>query len=85
MTPEEAIEMLTGKREVKNARCNGKNKTMDELRQVVIEALEKQIAIEPVMVTMQNVAYPQCPKCGRTLWGKEHYCATCGQKVNRGE
>ena len=36
---------------------------------------------EPVIVTIRNVDYPQCPKCGRTLWKNEKFCATCGQAV----
>lgn len=51
----------------------------------VCEALKKQIAKEPVIVTISNVSYPTCPTCGRALWGKEYYCAKCGQKVDRGE
>jgi RNA polymerase-binding transcription factor DksA len=50
-----------------------------------IEALEKQIAKDPGEKTINNVNYPICPECGRVLWGKEYYCATCGQRVNRGE
>lgn len=49
------------------------------------EAMEKQIAKEPTIITIRNVKYPTCPICGRVLWGKEYYCATCGQRVNRGE
>ena len=37
--------------------------------------------MEPVIVTIRNVDYPQCPKCGRTLWKNEKFCATCGQAV----
>lgn len=48
-------------------------------------ALKKQIAKDPAEKTINNVKYPICPECGRVLWGKEYYCATCGQKVNRGE
>jgi len=79
MTPEEAIEMLTGKREVKNARCNGKNKTMDELRQVVIEALEKQIPKK-----INYIAIPHC-SCGCVIGRTDNYCRTCGQAVKRGD
>jgi NMD protein affecting ribosome stability and mRNA decay len=52
---------------------------------VAIDAIDKQIAKEPAEKTIRNVKYPLCPKCGRVLWGKEYYCATCGQRVNRGE
>lgn len=52
---------------------------------LAIEVLEKQIAKEPVVVTIRNVDYQKCPVCGRVLFGKEYYCATCGQRVNRGE
>lgn len=52
---------------------------------LAIEVLEKQIAKEPVVVTIRNVDYQKCPVCGRVLFGKEYYCASCGQRVNRGE
>jgi hypothetical protein len=51
----------------------------------LIAAVEKQIAKEPAEKTINNVKYPICPECGRVLWGEEYYCATCGQKLNRGE
>ena len=89
ITPEEAIEMLTGKREVKNARCNGKNKTIDELKQIIIEALENQIP--------QTAAYDElikewhCPCCGFPVtdiheYGfSDSYCWHCGQAIEWGD
>ena len=51
----------------------------------LIAAVEKQIAKEPIVVTIRNVDYQKCPVCGRVLFGKEYYCASCGQRVNRCE
>ena len=53
--------------------------------QMACAALKKQIAKEPEEKTINNVKYPICPVCGRVLWGREYYCATCGQRVSRGE
>lgn len=53
-----------------------------EALKVAAKALEKQIKAKPVIVTLQNVDYPKCPKCGRVLWpSSEKYCATCGQCI----
>lgn len=53
-----------------------------ELLTTAAEAMKKQIPEKPVTVTLQNVDYPKCPKCGRVLWPKsEKYCATCGQCI----
>ena len=49
----------------------------------LISAIEKQIQKNPEIKTIRNVEYPLCPECGRVLWGKEYYCATCGQRVDR--
>ena len=49
------------------------------------DALKKQIAKEPKEKIYGNVKYQLCPECGRVLFGKEYYCANCGQRVNRGE
>lgn len=51
----------------------------------LICAIEKQIAKKPKWVVIRNVDYSMCPECERVLWGKEFYCATCGQKIDRGE
>ena len=85
MTPEEAYKILNGEIIYKGGRNNGKRFAMSELNRVINEALEKQMPKKPVIVTIQNVNYPTCPTCGRVLWGKEYYCATCGQRVNRYE
>lgn len=84
MTPEEAIRFLNEGMIIRSARSNGRLLS-DVVREMAVEALEKQIAKEPTIVTIHNVNYPTCPTCGRFLWGKEYYCATCGQKVDGGE
>ena len=82
MKPEEAID---GLRYMISGGCTDSHWDFIDEIELAIETLEKQIAKEPVIVTIQNVNYPTCPTCGRVLWGKEYYCATCGQRVNRGE
>ena len=46
---------------------------------------DKAEPMEPLVVTIRNVNYIHCPKCKRTLWGKEYFCATCGQAVKRSD
>ena len=84
ITPGEAIRFLNEGMIIRSARSNG-NLLSDMVREKAVEALEKQIAKELGEKTINNVKYPICPVCGRVLWGKEYYCATCGQRVNRGE
>lgn len=84
ITPAEAIRFLNEGMIIRSERSNG-NLLSDMVRGIAVEALEKQIAKDPAEKTIRNVKYPLCPKCGRVLWGKEYYCATCGQRVNRGE
>ena len=86
MTPEEAIvEAKEALEYLIGGECADSHMDyVDEIR-LAIQALKKQIAKEPAEKTINNVKYPLCPECGRVLWDKEYYCATCGQKVNRGE
>ena len=84
ITPKEAIRFLNEGMIIRSARNNG-YLLSDMVREKAVEALEKQVAKEPEERTIRNVKYPLCPECGRVLWGKEYYCATCGQRVNRGE
>jgi RNA polymerase-binding transcription factor DksA len=90
MTPEEAIRPLKelSTRKKMADQCDQASASDIRLYQALdtaIEALEKQIAKEPVVVTIRNVDYQKCPVCGRVLFGKEYYCASCGQRVNRGD
>ena len=45
------------------------------------ELEDREEPAEPVLVRIMGVDYPQCPKCRRTLWKKEKFCANCGQAV----
>lgn len=84
ITPAEAIRFLNEGMIIRSERSNG-NLLSDMVRKIAVEALEKQIAKDPAEKIIRNVKYPLCPECGRVLWGKEYYCASCGQRVNRGE
>lgn len=90
MTPEEAIRPIKELSARKKMADQCDQASASDIRlyhalDTAIEALKKQIAKEPEEKIIRNVKYPLCPECGRVLWGKEYYCATCGQRVNRGE
>lgn len=88
ITPEEAIRPLKELSARKKMADQCDQASASDIRlyhalDTAIEALEKQIPKKPVIVTIRNVDYPKCPVCGRVLWGKEYYCANCGQAVER--
>ena len=77
MRPEEAIKSMQNLKLVLSITDSERSSV-----NAAIKALEKQIKAKPVIVTLQNVDYPKCPKCGRVLWpNSENYCATCGQCI----
>lgn len=80
MTPEEAIKHLS---KYIDHECYADY--FQDVCKTAIEALNKQVPKEPEIKTIRNVKYPLCPECGRVLWGKEYYCGTCGQAMDRGE
>ena len=94
MTPEEAIKILNGEVYLfKGGRCNGRNKTLHELQQVVVEALEKQVPKTPIIWENKYYYSPtpnddwgyECPCCGnQEIDYPEHHC-TCGQAIDWSE
>ena len=93
MTIEQAIRILnpdTGIEEIIEieyyAGFNAKievNRAINDACDLACIALEKQIPKAPKVKIINNINYPCCPECGRVLWGKEYYCATCGQRIDR--
>ena len=56
----------------------------DEELEVVVEALEKQIAKKVIVSPYNNMKY--CPICEVSVTGMYYdYCVECGQKLDWGE
>ena len=57
------------------------NDKMDELVDVAIKALEKQIPKKPDFT--EDKEFALCPCCnGKGLLNKQKYCDNCGQKID---
>ena len=80
MTPEEAIKILNSQIHID---CT-LDLAVKELyaRAVACEALEKQIAKEPAIETMQGMTVKKCPVCSRVLFS-DKYCGDCGQLIKQ--
>ena len=62
----------------------------DEELEVVVEALEKQIAKKPKKIEIEGYRYTdtyRCPRCGGNFSGTgiADYCYHCGQKLDWSE
>ena len=62
----------------------------DEELEVVVEALEKQIAKKPKKIEAEGYRYTdtyRCPTCGGNFSGTgiAYYCYHCGQKLDWGD
>ena len=53
----------------------------DVVKDMCIEALEKQIPKKP----KENIIGVYCPECRYFLSGTGHYCEHCGQALDKGE
>jgi rubrerythrin len=52
-----------------------------EIQNVILRALEKQIAKKPVVATWDYEKGYECPICGYVVKQNQKYCSTCGQKL----
>lgn len=74
MTRQEAIDYLE-KLSIDTKIGNANQSMSSALINMSMEALEKQIPIEPI----DKIMYRECPKCGSVDLGK--YCIECGQAI----
>ena len=56
---------------------------MEELTEMILEALEKQLPKKPVLKRNAYGGISVCPICGASDYGK--YCRQCGQRIDREE
>ena len=56
---------------------------MREVRNIAIEALEKQLPKKPILKRNAYGGISVCPTCGASDYGK--YCRQCGQKLDWSE
>lgn len=85
MTPQEAIKRLQYERPAREYHGN-----LNEVFDMAIKALEKQIPKKPVHIGGDGIRYTdlyRCPNCGRgfTGTGIADYCYHCGQALDWSE
>ena len=81
MTNEEVIESL--EHMISENCTDNQHAFVDEVK-IAIEAVKKQIPQKPISLIICGVRCLRCPICNRGLFAEEYYCATCGQRINRG-
>ena len=86
MTAQEAIKRLQYERAAREYHSN-----LNEVFDMAIEALEKQIPKKPIKINEtyvvergEWVADYECPSCGNP-YADDSYCSCCGQKLDWGD
>lgn len=84
MTIEEAIKYITAEKTAL-VQIEGCDTLFDDAYDVALEAMRKQVPMEPARNNGRNMAWGDdamvCPGCGMHIWVGQQYCTKCGQKL----